>query len=205
MSNTYEELLNDAEETKLDDDVEELNQKIETLESQKATYEAPEELALNTGVNNELLQKMAAKLKTMPREKILQMIASLAKGNQLPDLDFSTISASGIKSNSEKLSKKIKDLKAKRTRLQSKSDKKSKQEMANEETPQEETPKEKTHKPLQEELKVSEVSEVSREIEKKPMTKNQKRRMRAKINKQKTLSEYSSADSNLDLSKESEN
>jgi len=214
MSNKYEELLNDVEETKLDDDIEELTQKIETLENQKATYETPEELALNTGVNNDLLQKMADKLKTMPRNKILQMIASLAKGNQLPDLDFSTISANGIKSNSEKLSKKIKELKSKRTRFQSKSDKKIKEtshEVSKISEVSEVSEIAKVSE-VSEIAKVSEVSEIAKvsevsgEIEKKPMTKNQKRKLRAKMNKQKNKqttnsTEYSSVDDNLDLSK----
>ena len=206
MSGKYDELLNDVEETKLDDD---LDSQIENLEAQKATYDLPEELSLNTGVNNELLQKMAEKLKTMPRNKILQMISSLAKGNQLPDHDFSTFSQSSAKSNSEKLNKKIKELKSKRTKLQSKTNKKSKdcdtedvvQETQSDDTKHvvQETQSDDTKHVVQENSEASEISG-----EKKPMTKSQKRRLRAKLHKYSpSTSDYSSVDSNIGLSADS--
>lgn len=195
------ENVNDVEETKLDDDIDTINDTLDDLEAQKASFEVPEHLALNTGVNSDLLTQMAEKLKTMPRNKILQMINSLAQANQLPDHDFSNFGPGSVKSNTEKINKKIKELKAKRTKMGFKSDGKQqkKQPSRGEQvTPvvEEQSVEEQS---VEEPVVETSVVEETNEEEKKPtkLTKNQKRKLRMKASKAKLASDSSSHDSNI--------
>lgn len=197
--------VEDVEETKLDEDIDSINNTIADLEIQKATFEVPEELALNTGVNSDLLTQMADKLKTMPRHKILQMINSLAHANQLPDHDFSNFGAGSVKSNTEKLNKKLKELKSKRTKLGFKSE--SSTQFSKGGKKNQPIIVEEPHKTTESITEVAEVVETkvvetiveTNDLEgKKPtkLTKNQKKKLRVKANKSK-LSESASNDSNI--------
>lgn len=191
------ENVDDVDETKLDDDIDNINNTLDDLEAQKASFEVPEELALNTGVNSDLLTQMAEKLKTMPRNKILQMINSLARANQLPDHDFSNFGPGSVKSNTEKINKKIKELRAKRTKMGFKQDDSSRRSRAPQDSDQKKQLLDIIKDPVVEEPVVA--KEESVEEEKKPtkLTKNQKRKLRVKANKAKLLSDSASHDSNI--------
>lgn len=179
------ENIDDVEETKLDDDIDTLTNKITDLETQRATLTVPEELSLNTGVNSDLLTQMAEKLKTMPRNKILQMINSLAKANKLPDHDFSTFNKSSIKSNTEKINKKIKELKAKRYKKGFRCDYTNNR---NKTTTQPEIHSEEKLTNISENKQEnhSEVENLNISEENKILTRNQKRKLRKKKSQLKT-------------------
>lgn len=102
-------------ETKLDCD--EITNMISDLEEQEHTLTNPETLLLNTGINDDVLQQMSEKLKKMPRNKILQMIDSLARANQLPEHDFSTYNMNSAKTKQEKIREKINNLKQQRSKI----------------------------------------------------------------------------------------
>lgn len=201
--------IDDSEniETKLDDDYEDeevINGKIQDLEAQRNSLTNPLELALNTGINNDLLMQMAEKLKTMPRNKILEMVNQLAQANQLPDHLFSNFnpSPSSIKSNSEKISKKIKELKAKRTKAFGKSGKHV-ENPVNVGTVLNSVEMPSIDK-IEESVQSEENSE-SNTLEKKKLTKSQKNRIRKKNAKAKREQALTvSEDSNM-VSSESHN
>jgi hypothetical protein len=99
---------NDDEETKLDSDIQESQQELENLEH-------PEELELNTGVNDEILTKMVEKIKKMPRDGLLNLINNLAKSNNLPPHEFSSVSSDNLENSKIRLRQKIQDDTNKRT------------------------------------------------------------------------------------------
>lgn len=203
MSDTVTpDLIDNVEETKLDEDYESLTHQIEDLEVQNSTLDIPEELSLNTGVNNELLTQMAAKLKTMPRNKILEMINSLGLANQLPDHEFSTFGPGSVKSNRQKIQDKIRSLKSKRTKVvnkqKSQSDnntKSSEGEPATVSTENEEISNESKVDTIVENEIVTEV--VDKKSTEKVLTKNQKRKLRKKASKSKSSTDSTSSDSNV--------
>lgn len=199
MTDNTVDLLNNVEETQLDDDFESLTHKIEDLEIQNNTLDVPEELSLNTGVNNDLLKEMAEKLKTMPRNKILEMIHSLGVANQLPNHDFSTFSKGSVKSNRQKIQEKIRILKSKRTKFENKNN----TNTNNIETTQSEQ--------LTTSENLESVENINSKCEKNEckqsnLSRNQKKKLRQKLNKQNKLTlnnEHSKVDSNDSLNIES--
>jgi len=170
--------IDNVEETKLDDDdYDSLTNKISDLEMQNETLSTPEQLNLNTGINSDLLSKMAEKLKTMPRNQILKLIQDLGNANKLPDHDFSTFTESSVKSSREKLQEKISALKAKRTNTVQKNN--SEQIKSNSE--QIKSNSAEQIKSISEEKTTIDIkNDINSEPEKKPLTKTQKRKLKRK-------------------------
>ena len=56
------DLNDDSEETKLDTDIQNIEEQLENLNH-------PEELQLNNGINDDMLKNMVDKMKTMPKSE----------------------------------------------------------------------------------------------------------------------------------------
>lgn len=157
------EQFEDITESKLDtDNFDDITNVINNLEQQRDKLDSSEELLLNTGLNSDLITQVAEQLKTMPRNKLLQMINSLGLENQLPDHSFSTFDKSSVE---KRLSKKINALKAKRSKVFK---------------TQSTAPSTGTHTEKTELNSDTKQSENNIPSEPKKLTKNQKRRLRQK-------------------------
>lgn len=103
-SSSDEQVLDET----LDNQIEESTKQLENLEH-------PEEINVNPSFDQDFMGKFFEQIKSMPRDKAIQLLANLAKDNKVPEHKFTSVSEEKRVQNVRNLRDKIKELKLRRS------------------------------------------------------------------------------------------
>jgi len=98
----------DLETKKLDGQIEESVQLLEKLQH-------PEEINLNPPVDEDFIGKFFEQIKSLPRDKAVQLLTNLAKNNKLPEHNFNSVNEQKKAQNEKNLKDRIRELKLRRS------------------------------------------------------------------------------------------
>lgn len=98
----------DSETKKLDDQIEEATKQLENMEH-------PEEIDINPTMNEDFMKSFFENIKSLPRDKAVQLLANLAKNNHLPDHKFTSVNEQRKKQNERNIKDRIRELKLRRS------------------------------------------------------------------------------------------
>jgi hypothetical protein len=174
----------DEELNKIDDDIASTKQNLENLEH-------PKELNIEHQLNDKMLEGLYDRIRQMPRNEMVKLLANLAKTNQMPDHKFSTVSDSSRDDTRARLKKKLHELEMRRTKKSVLANFAKKEEL-----------KTKTEQVEKEEQQKVNVKSEMNEVLASTLTKSQKKRLKIKRLKEayKTKQNISQEENQLDNS-----
>ena len=107
---------NDTDDVVLDEELLHIEDEINVAKQCLDNAENPKELNLDHQLDDKTIESMYDKIRKMPRDEMMKLLANLAKSNQMPDHKFSTVSDSSRDNTRARLKERLRELELRRTK-----------------------------------------------------------------------------------------